>query len=217
MPEQLTITAQTREVTGKHVSRLRAQGITPANISGAAKPSVAIQLPASELNRLLKAHGAGVLRIHITPGSHNETAILSRVERDAISTAVLHVDFRRVRLNQVMRVHVPVHLSGEAPAVRVHGGVLLHVLDSVEIETLPGNIPEAVTLDISSLEELNSTLTVGDITLPEHVKILSSASEPVAIVKAPRIEAAEPEAAETTAPAAAAEAEKSSSSSEDQG
>src|SRR5579859_5174578 len=94
MPDQLTIKAQVREVTGKHVSRLRAQGITPANISGAAKPSVAIQLATVELNRLLKNHGTGVLRIQITPGSSNETAILSRVERDAVSTAVLHVDFR---------------------------------------------------------------------------------------------------------------------------
>lgn len=194
MPEQFTIMAQERQITGKRVRILRAQGLTPANISGAAKPSVAIQLPASELIGLLKRHGAGVLRIHIGASANAETAILSRIERNPISTAVLHVDFRRVLLDQVMRSHVPIHFTGEAPAVRVNGGMLLHLLDTVEIESLPGNIPEAVTLDISSLEEMNSILTVADIQIPAKVKIMTSASEPVVTVKAPRIEVVEAEA-----------------------
>lgn len=194
MPEQFTIMAQERQITGKRVRILRAQGLTPANISGAAKPSVAIQLPASELIGLLKRHGAGVLRIHIGASANAETAILSRIERNPISSAVLHVDFRRVLLDQVMRSHVPIHFIGEAPAVKVNGGMLLHLLDTVEIESLPGNIPEAVTLDISSLEEMNSILTVADIQVPANVKIMTSASEPVVTVKAPRIEVVEAEA-----------------------
>ncbi len=203
MPEQFSIKAQRRQITGKRVRELRAQGITPANISGAAKPSISIQLPADELSRLLKRHGVGVLRIHLGSGSRIETALLNRVERNPITSAVLHVDFRRVRLDQPVHARIPLHLTGESAAVRIHGGVLLHLLDSVEIEALPANIPEAVTLDISSLDELNSLLSVADIQLPANVKMMSPASEPVVTVKAPRIEVVE---AEVPAAAAAPEA-----------
>lgn len=195
MPDQTTLKAQTREITGKKVSRLRAQGVTPANISGAAKPSVAIQVSTSDLSHLLKQHSAGVLRIQVSPGSHSENVVLSRVERDAVTAQIVHVDFRRVRLNQSLRVRVPVHLTGEAPAVKVNGGVLIHTLDTVEIESLPGNIPDAVTLDISPLVDLNTSLTVADIVTQEHIKIMTAPTEPVVTVKAPRIEVEEVEAA----------------------
>lgn len=205
MPEQFNIKAQVREITGKRVRNLRAQGIIPANLSGDAKPSVAIQLPTDELNRLLKRRGAGVLRLQIGSASRAETALLNRVARNPITSAVLHVDFRRVRLNQPVHARVPVHVTGEAPAIRVQGGVLLHLLDHIEIEALPANIPEAVTVDISSLEELNSTLTVASVQLPANVKMMSPEGEPVVTIKAPRIEVPEVEAP-TAAPEAAAEA-----------
>jgi large subunit ribosomal protein L25 len=220
MPEQLNIKAQMREITGKRVRNLRAQGIVPANLSGDAKPSVAIQLPADELNRLLKRHGAGVLRLHIGAASRAETALLNRVERNPITSAVLHVDFRRVRLNQPVHARVPVHVTGEAAAIKIQGGVLLHLLDHVEIEALPANIPEAVTLDISSLEELNSTLTVAEIQLPGNVKMLSPEGEAVVSIKAPRIEVPEveaPAAAPEAAPETAPEAEQTASESESAG
>lgn len=194
MPEQVDINAQPRQVMGRRVRHLRAQGLIPANISGAARPSVAIQIPAVELRRLLKRHGANVLRIHLSQSPSVETALLNRVERDPITSVILHVDFRRVRLNQPVHARVPLHLTGESPAVRIHGGVLLHLFDTIEIESLPANIPEEVTLDISQLDELNSVLTVADVQLPANVKLVSPENEPVVAVKAPRIEVPEVEA-----------------------
>lgn len=199
MPERFTLTVQSRQVMGKHVRRLRADGITPANISGAAKPSVAVQIPSAELERLLKRHGASVLYLQIGGAKSQETTILGHVERDPITNHILHVDFRRVRLNQPIHSRVPVHVTGEAPAVKIDGGVLLHVLDTIEIESLPANIPESLTLDISSLTEFNSLLTVADVQLPANVTLISDAAEPVVTIKAPRIEVPEVET-----PAAAA-------------
>ncbi|HEX9036789.1 MAG TPA: 50S ribosomal protein L25 [Ktedonobacterales bacterium] len=195
MAERFTLAVEPRQILGKHVRHLRKDGLTPANISGGAKPSTAVQISAAELTRLLKRHGAGVLYLQMGSEKSAETALLGRVERDPVTTSILHVDFRRVRLNQPIHTHVPIHLTGEAPAVKVEGGVLLHLLDSIEIESLPTNIPEAVTLDISSLEELNSTLTVASIPLPPKVTLISPGSEPVVSVKPPRIEVEEPEVA----------------------
>ena len=203
MAERFTLEVESRQVVGKQVRRLRAHGVIPANISGGAKPSVSIQIPAAEMTRLHKRHGAGMLYLQIGKEKNAETAILGRVERDAVTSAVLHVDFRRVRLDEPIHSRVPIHLTGEAPAVKIGGGVLIHLLDTLEIESLPTNIPDAVTLDISSLTELNSQLAVADITLPPKVTLVSAASEPVVTIKPPRIEAPEPETPTTALEAAA--------------
>lgn len=205
MAERFTLEVEARQILGKKVRALRAHGVIPANISGGAKPSVAIQVSAGEMARLHKRHGAGLLYLHLGSDKNAESAILGRIERDPVTSAVLHVDFRRVKLNQPIHARVPIHLTGEPPAVKVEGGVLIHLLDTIEIESLPANIPESVTLDISSLAELNSQLTVADIGLPAKVTLVSSENEPVVTIKPPRIEVPEPEA--PAAAAAEAEAE----------
>lgn len=207
MAERFTLEVESRDILGKKVRGLRAHGVIPANISGGAKPSVAIQISAGEMARLHKRHGAGLLYLQLGSEKNAESAILGRIERDPVTSAILHVDFRRVRLNQPIHARVPIHLTGEAPAVRVEGGVLIHLLDTLEIESLPANIPEFVTLDISSLAGLNSQLTVADIALPPKVTLVSADNEPVVTIKPPRIEVPEPEVAAAATPEGAAEAE----------
>lgn len=212
MADTVTLQVQPRDVTGKHVRRLRAQGLIPANISGAEKPSVAIQISSTDFTHLLKERHTGVLRLRVG-SSAGENALLGRVERDPITSAILHVDFRRVRLNQPVRARIPVHLTGEASAIKDYNGVLLHLLDTIEIEALPTKIPEAVTLDISPLNELNSLLTVADIQPPSGVTVLSAATEPVVTIKPPKIEVPVPEAAteaEVVAPPPTGEASENS-------
>ena len=99
MANEIKVSVQSREALGRHAKKLRAQGLIPANISGGGKPSTAIQLDPHELHDILKAHGTPILRITVEPGGDTDTALLARVERDAVSAAVLHVDFRRCRAN----------------------------------------------------------------------------------------------------------------------
>jgi len=196
MANEIKVRVQTREALGKHARRLRAQGLIPANISGGGKPSTAIQLDSHELQGILKAHGAPILRITVEPGGELDTALLARVERDAVSAAILHVDFRRVVLTQPVKARVPLHTVGDAPAVKLYNGVLLHLLENVEVEALPRNLPEAVTIDISGMTELNSTLTAKEINAPTNVQLHVDPDEPVITIKAPRVETAEEAATE---------------------
>lgn len=196
MANEIKVSVQRREVLGKHTSRLRAQGFIPGNISGGGKPSVAVQMDQRELVDIIKHHGAPILRISIEPNGGNDTALLAKVERDAVSRAILHADFRRVKLTQPIKARVPLHTEGDAPAVKIYNGVLLHLMESVEVEALPANIPDALTIDISGLEELNSTLTAKDIKAPPKVQILAAPDEPVITIKAPRVETAEEVAVE---------------------
>lgn len=224
MANEIRLRVQLREVTGKQTRKLRAQGLTPGNISGGGKPSISIQMSQRELTDILKKPGAPILRISVDPSGETDTAMLTRVERNAISTAILHVDFRRVNLADPIKARVPLHTTGDSPAVKDYNGVLLHLMESVEVEALPANLPDTLTIDISGLVELNSTLTAKDIILPANVQMLVAPDEPIIIVKAPRVEAveaeqpaaeAQPAAAGEAAAAASAEASESADNKND--
>lgn len=208
MSEQIVLQAQQRSIAGKAVRQLRRQGILPANIYGNHRQSVAIQIPRIELERIFKAHGAHALfRLTIMPGGVEDTALVRHIQREPTTGAIQHVDFYRVQLDERIRARVPLRITGEAPAVKTEGGVLLHTLDALELEALPASLPQALTVDISGLRELNSSLTAGDVPLPPDVTLLTSADEIVITIMARRTAAAEA----TAAPTAAKPAEETTS------
>ncbi len=100
----------------------------------------------------------------------------------------LHVDFYQVKMDEAIRTEVPLKLVGEAPGVFNLGGSLVQALEEVEVEALPANLPSSIEVDVSSLEELESSLSVVDIVVPEKVTILSDEHEMVCKVEAPRSE-----------------------------
>jgi large subunit ribosomal protein L25 len=105
------------------------------------------------------------------------------VQRDPVSGRLLHVDFAPVDMQQRIEVTVPLHVVGEAPGTE-EGGVLQQVAYEVQIETLPGDIPQELTLDVSSLG-MNENLTLADLRLPEGITLVSDPEEVAAIVTAP--------------------------------
>ncbi|MEO7000225.1 MAG: 50S ribosomal protein L25 [Ktedonobacterales bacterium] len=187
MADGVTLNAQKRTVMGKAVRRLRREGQIPANISGHNQTSTAIQVDAAEFAALLKQHGSTtLLTLAIAPDGVRDTALIGRVEHDPISRAVQHIDFRHVDLTEPIKAFVALHLEGEAPAVKRENGVLLHPLDVIEVEALPANLPAALTLDISGLEELNTMLYVRDIEVPRNVTILTDMNAVVVSIQPPR-------------------------------
>jgi len=122
-------------------------------------------------------------------------------------------------MSELMTVRVAVALKGTAPAVTVEGGVLLHLLDALEVECLPGDIPESLELDISGLISIDDNLYARDVTLLHGMKLISDADAPVVKVVAPRAvlaeEAAEAAAAEEKEAAAPAAAEAKSEGGSD--
>ena len=209
MAEQISVPLQPRTTTGKKVRRLRRDGIIPANIYGHDRASRAVQLDDKEAQRLLATHaGSSVLRLKLNGAE--EAAVIRAVKHEPKSGKIEHIDFMHIELDQLMRARVPVHLHGEAPAVRLLGGTLLHLVDAVEVECLPGNLPPALELDITRLEALDSALHVADVQLPRDVRLLTRPEEVVVKVEPPRVEeeapaaAAEAPAAETVSGAASA-------------
>ena len=194
--------AQQRTITGKKVQGLRREGKLPANISIRNQSSQPIQVDAHEFERFLKTHGgAAVLTLQVAD-EHGVTtrhsALLGRMQRQAVTGVVEHIDFQQVDMTEPVHTHISVVVVGDAPAVKALNGVLLQTLTSVEVMALPGDLPEVITIDASGLDTLHSSLSVRDLIPPTGVTILTDPDETVAMVQATRGGAEETAATEAT-------------------
>jgi len=215
MTQQTVLQISPREVTGKATKRLRKSGIIPANISGHKEESQTVQVEALAFEALKRAHAAtSIITLRLSGSDRVQTALVRRVQRDPRSGKILHIDFSRVSLSERITMKVPVRFVGEAPAVKNEGGVLLHLLDTVEVECTASDIVDFLEVDISLLTEIDSILHAEDAKLPANFTLITDPNEGIAKVAATRAEKAE-EAAEAAEEAAAAEAPAAAETSEE--
>ncbi len=168
----LTLEGERREALGRHVKALRREGITPANLYGRGAESVSFQAESRALDRLVTDGGRGSL-VELTIDGEKHQTLLRTLQRHPVTRAIMHADFYIVEMNRAVQTTVPVHLVGDAPAARLPGAVITHLTHEVTIECLPANIPSAVELDVSELEELETALYVSDIATPEGIEVLT--------------------------------------------
>jgi large subunit ribosomal protein L25 len=217
----LELRAERRAVVGKKVRGLRRQGLLPANVYGPGVESTALQLPARETEATLRRVTASTLLGLVVDGAAPRQVLVRHVQRHPVGDQALHIDFFAVAMDQTMRTAVPLHFVGEAPAVAQFEGTLVHNLDAIEVECLPGDLPERVEVDLTGLAELHSMLHVRDLVVPERVTVLTAPDTSVAAVLPPSlaveaVEAAEAPAAETAAePAPEAEGPPEAAGSEE--
>lgn len=205
---QLThLTATPRQPRKKGAARqLRRAGAIPAILYGhVLGPAQPLQLAATEVRRAFHSLGRNILVnlvIQENDQSREQGAILKEVQRDPLSDRILHLDFQAVSLTEPVRVTVSVHLTGTPRGVS-EGGVLVQNLTEVEVECLPTQIPEFLSLDVSDLA-FGDTRCVGDLEPPPGVTILTHPEEVVASLTAPTA-LAEPTEAEEEAEGEGAE------------
>lgn len=178
MAENIALEAQPRTLTGKKVKQLRAEELIPGVIYGPKlEKAIPFQAPYRKLQDSLRAAGStNLLEVTIEDEVHN--VLVRDVQRDIIRGDLLHVDFYVVPLGQVFRTVVPIALVGEAEIVRSGFAQLITgSTTAVEVECLPSEIPDELTLDISQIVEIGEALTVADLAVPENVTILADPTE----------------------------------------
>jgi large subunit ribosomal protein L25 len=181
--EQIELKAQKREVLGKKVKSLRREGLIPAVLYGHETKSVPLQIEERELNRVLAQAGAHrLIALKVGRSRKRQMALARDVQWDVISGKPLHIDFYAVVMTEKITTAVPLVLVGEAPAADLVGAMVLQGLDEVEIECLPGDLIEAIEVDLSGLEEIDQAIYVKDLPLPPTVDILTDIEETVARV-----------------------------------
>src|ERR687890_1817070 len=186
MADNVELQAREREGRGKNdARRLRAQGMTPAVLYGDEDGNAVLAIPTKVVDYTLQHYGDNALYDLSIGGGSSSTARVVDAQRDPVSGRLVHVDFAPVNMRERIVVTVPLTVDGadESPGVN-EGGVLDQVAYEVEIESLPGNIPQELTIDVSSLE-MNENLNLGDIRLPEDVMLISNPDEVAATVTQP--------------------------------
>ncbi|HEY9720109.1 MAG TPA: 50S ribosomal protein L25 [Trichormus sp.] len=194
--EKIKLSVNPRE--GKTPNQLRREGIVPATLYGPGQPSESVQVDAREFGRLPSAAYSHMIELNIAGKSAN--AVIRDVQRRSTTHQLLHIEFYRVSMDRLLTMTVPLKFINTSPAA-AEGGQLVEVFQSADIESLPGDIPEFIEVDLSVLKAIDDAIHFGDLKLAPTVKLLNPHDEIVAKVVAPR--AAEEEAP-TAAPAEAA-------------
>ncbi|HEY80834.1 MAG TPA: 50S ribosomal protein L25 [Caldilineae bacterium] len=191
------LNVEPRTVTGRHVKRVRAAGFVPAVVYGQGEPATPIQFREIDMVRILRSGGLSQL-IELKGLAKPMNVLVKEVQRHPIRRTILHVDFYRVQMDVKIQTNVPVHTTGESEAIK-GGAVLIHHMDNITVECLPGNIPEALVADLSKLKTLDDVITVADLPVPEGVVVLAEPEAPVFSLTISRKLAAEEAAGEAEA------------------
>lgn len=213
------LVAEKRELHGKKVRHLRKEGILPGNVYGKKIDSLSLQIPLKEFTTVYdKVHETGLIDLEIDGKTH--AVLIHNVQISPINFQPLHADFFEVNLKEKITASIPVEAVGEAKAVTEKVGMLLQLLNDIEVEALPADLPEKFEIDIEGLENVDDQITVETLKTPSEVAIVTDPSQVIfrigELVSEEAEELAEEEAAaaETASEEAQAEGETSAKSNE---
>jgi large subunit ribosomal protein L25 len=180
--ETLELRATPREIIGgNRVKALRHKDIVPGIIYGHGIEPIAVQFDSREVEKAISEAGtSSTVQVYVEGVSDPYLAIFRDVQYHIIRRNVIHLDLQALNLKETVRVPVTVTLTGESPAVEELDGVLLHILNELEIEALPTALVPSIEVDVSVLVEIGQSITVGDIAPPPGVTILNSAHDIIA-------------------------------------
>lgn len=189
------------------MKRLRKAGYIPVSIQHKGMETQHFQQESRNLEEFLRRYGnAALVELSIAPGNQKQRAIVQNVQRDPLTQDLLQVTFQQVRRGDTVKTHIPLVFTGEPAAVRLEDFIVQHLLDSLDIECDPENLPTHITVDLSKMEA-GGVFRVSDLPEDSHYKILSPGDAVLASLISTRhgMEEETVEAAETEATEAATE------------
>ncbi len=207
--QNFKIEGQVREGRGKGPARrVRLTGMVPAVLYGGKKDAISLTVEAKQVAKILRSETGHntIFTVNVANGA-DEKAMVRDWQVDPVSGKLLHVDLFRIAMDVRMRVMVPVHTFGEAQGVKLQGGVFETVTREVEVECLPGDIPEEFRVDISDMM-IGKQLRASDLPFdPAKIKLVTDPVRVIAHVVVLKKEEEPAADAAVTADAAPAEPE----------
>lgn len=196
------LNAMKREGSGKNrVDKLRAAGQIPAVIYQKGEENELVQVKDLEFAHVYNKAGSSSL-VDLVVDSETKKVLIKEVQRHPYRNEVLHVDFQGVRMDEAVRLMVPVVLL-HRDEIRVQPSILLQMIDEIEVECLPGDIPAQAEVDVENMQ-IGDVITIADLDVSknEKVNVLVDENEPVASLNEPQEEAVEEETEEESTEAA---------------
>jgi large subunit ribosomal protein L25 len=205
------VEAQTRPDASRgknEARRLRAGGRIPGVLYGAKKSTLAVSVDPKQITRILHSESGHNTIFDLQVGSEKAKVMIVDWQHDPMHGKLLHIDLKRIAMDEKIRVQVPIHLVGDAEGVKTQGGILDQVLREVEVECLPGDIPSHIDADVTALV-FGTVLRVADLPHAGKLKFITDETQAVAHITSVKEEevAPTPEAAAEAAAAAPAEPE----------
>src|SRR6202140_489688 len=180
--EQNVLEANPREAGTKNdARRVRREGKVPAVVYGAGKQSLGDSVDPRQGSRILNSGPGKNTVFDLALDGERTKAMIVDWQYEPIKGSLLHIDLKRIAMDQKLRVNVPIELVGESAGVKQQGGILEQITREVEVECLPGDIPHAIELNVSELV-FGTVLRVSDLPKNDKVKYLSDPDQPVAHV-----------------------------------
>lgn len=198
-----TLSANKRDIFGRKVKKLRATGQIPATIFGKKIASTSVSVAQDLFINVYKEAGETGL-VELSVGDKIRPVLIHHVQRDPVRGTFLNVEFHQVDLNVTVHANVPLIIIGQSPAVTQKKGVVLTILDEIEVEALPTDLPEKIEVDVRTLLEVNAEVKVSDLRIPKGVTVLSDSG--LTVVKIGSLVSKEAEAEAAAEAAKAAEA-----------
>jgi large subunit ribosomal protein L25 len=193
--------------TKNDARRVRVAGKVPAVVYGAGKDSMPVSLDPRQVTKILNSKTGHNTIFDLSLAGENTKAMIVDWQYEPIKGSLLHIDLKRIAMDKLLRVEVPIVLKGESAGVKAQGGILEQMLREVEIECLPGDIPSAIEADVSELV-FGKVLRVGDLPQSDKIKYITDENQPVVHITTVKEEVvAAPEAVAAEAGAVAAEPE----------
>ncbi|HEY60953.1 MAG TPA: 50S ribosomal protein L25 [Anaerolineae bacterium] len=190
--ENIIIKAKNRDLIGKKVKVLRKEGKLPAVIYGYKMTPTPITLDLRDATSILnKLSSSSIVSIDLEGKEH--AALVREKQRDFIKGSLLHVDFQVVSLTEKAHTNVAIVLMGESPALKEYNALIVTGITEVEVESLPKDLPERITVDISGLTEIGDAIYLKDVSIPVNVDFLTNPEELIAVATAVKEEVIEEE------------------------
>ncbi len=159
-------------------NHIRGEGNIPAVFYGSKTESTPILLNQAEFKKIFKVAGESSV-ITLDMSGENIDVLVHDVSVDVVTDEPIHIDFLVIDKDKKVVVKIPLEFVGESNAVKTLGGTLVKVIHEIEVEALPKDLPQNISIDLSSLENLDSHISVGDLKLPAGVELKASADDTV--------------------------------------
>ena len=202
MADELILMAEPRTIHGKKVKRLRREGLVPGVVYGpVVNETVSVSVSSRVFSKFYMNHGHSTIFTLKWDGG-SQPVLIREVQIDPVRRDIIHIDFFAPNMNVKLRQSVAVALHN----VGDHEGVLQHVLNEVEVEALPADLPAELVVDAAGLAAVGDAIHVRDLTAPQGVELVSDPDAVVASLVAEAAPTAEEEAEAAEAAEAAEEA-----------
>lgn len=186
--EDLILKSKKRDIIGKKVSQLRAQGELPVVLYGKEIKPLNLTINQKEFEKISKTAGTSTLVNLAVENEKPVKVLIQDIQFDPVKDNIIHADLYQVKMTEKLQTEIPLKFIGESLAVKDLQGNLITNREALEVECLPDDLVSEIEVDITKLATFDDMIHVKDILVPEKISVLTDPEEVVALVEAPKTE-----------------------------